>query len=59
MKISPTLFRQHIGWHFDKHWAIQGKRKPIKTKAEQILKERGIQVCTPDDILKEKIPFQK
>nr|CAH7728461.1 unnamed protein product [Callosobruchus chinensis] len=59
MRISPVLFRQHIGWHFTKHWAVQGKRKPTNTGAEKILKQKGVQVFKPEDILYEKKAYEK
>nr|CAI5817023.1 unnamed protein product [Callosobruchus analis] len=59
MRISPVLFAQHIGWHFTKHWAVQGKRKPINTGAEKILKRVGVQVYKPDDILYERKTFEE
>ncbi|KAJ8972293.1 hypothetical protein NQ317_018627 [Molorchus minor] len=54
MRRSVVLFRQHIGWHFIKHWRVQGKRKPLNTGAEKILTEKGIPVCKAEDILNEK-----
>lgn len=59
MKRSATLLRQHIGWHFDKHWSVQGKRKPLNTGAEKVLKERHIPVCQPEDLLQENRVFEK
>ncbi|CAH0550591.1 unnamed protein product [Brassicogethes aeneus] len=54
MKLTPILRKQHIGWHFTKHWQVQGKKKPIETGAEAILTQKGIEVVKPDDILREK-----
>lgn len=59
MRKSPVLFKQHIGWHFYKHWVTQGKRKPLETGAEETLKRRGIRVFQPDDVLKEKRVFER
>ncbi|CAH1956578.1 unnamed protein product [Acanthoscelides obtectus] len=59
MRLSPVLFRQHIGWHFEKHWRVQGKRKPVNTGVEKNLIRAGLQVIKPEDILKEKRTFEK
>ncbi|XP_018563370.1 39S ribosomal protein L37, mitochondrial [Anoplophora glabripennis] len=59
MKRTSVLLRQHIGWHFEKHWRVQGKRKPLNTGAEKILKERNIPFCQPEDIIQEKRVFEK
>lgn len=59
MKISTVLLRQHIGWHFSKNWVVQGRRKPIGTGVEKVLKERNVQVFKPEDILKKKKSFEK
>lgn len=44
MKLTQVLNRQHIGFMFKKHWLVQGKRVPIDTGLESILKEKGIPV---------------
>ncbi|XP_072376589.1 large ribosomal subunit protein mL37 [Diabrotica undecimpunctata] len=59
MRKSPVLLRQHIGWHFYKHWVIQGKRKPLDTGAERILKSKKIPVYDSKDFLIEKREFEK
>ncbi|XP_023013475.2 mitochondrial ribosomal protein L37 [Leptinotarsa decemlineata] len=59
MRKTPVLLRQHIGWHFAKHWVLQGKRKPLDTGAEKILKSKGIAVCKPEDIINEKKESKK
>ncbi|KAF2901428.1 hypothetical protein ILUMI_04752 [Ignelater luminosus] len=58
MKFTAVLFRQHIGWHFKKHWHLQGKRRIIDTNAVKTLKQRGIPVYEPKDILgKKELPL--
>lgn len=58
MKLTVILFRQHIGWHFKKHWRVQGKRKITETSALKILKQNGIPVYEPKDILgKKQLPL--
>lgn len=59
MKITFVLYRQHIGRHFKRHWWEQSKIKPIQTKAEEVLREKGIQVYEPDDILKEQTVLEE
>ncbi|CAH1162951.1 unnamed protein product [Phaedon cochleariae] len=59
MRKTPILLRQHIGWHFTKHWVVQGKRKPLDTGAEEILKQKGIPVYKPEELFREKREFQK
>ncbi|CAG9768034.1 unnamed protein product [Ceutorhynchus assimilis] len=59
MRVTQILFKQHIGWHFKKHWLVQGKRKVVETGAEKILRQKGIVVKDPTEFLREKIPFEK
>lgn len=54
MRLSPRLCHQHIGWNFKKLWQIKQNRKVIYTGVEQKLREKGIPVYQPSDILEEK-----
>lgn len=58
MRLSQVLHRQHIGFMFKKHWLVQGKRVPIDTGVEQLLKTKGIKVEDALDFVKEK-PVQE
>ncbi|XP_030243611.1 39S ribosomal protein L37, mitochondrial [Drosophila navojoa] len=58
MRITNKLYAQHIGWHFKKHWQVQGRRVPRDTGAAAELLKMGIQVKTPDELLNEKKEFQ-
>ncbi|XP_050294808.1 39S ribosomal protein L37, mitochondrial [Anthonomus grandis grandis] len=55
MRVTQILLKQHIGWHFQKHWRFQGKRRVNDTGAEKVLKEKGIPVEDANAFLKEKI----
>lgn len=59
MKITQILFKQHIGWHFAKHWHVQARKKPLATPALKILQDAGIPVHKPEDILTEERTLQK
>ncbi|CAG9860222.1 unnamed protein product [Phyllotreta striolata] len=59
MRITPVLLKQHLGWHFYKHWVVQGKVKPLETGATAILKSKGIPVYDPKDIISEKRTIEK
>ncbi|XP_001662478.2 39S ribosomal protein L37, mitochondrial [Aedes aegypti] len=55
MRFSAVLFRQHIGFHFKKHWIIQGKRVPSETGAQAELAARGIPVVLdPTELIRER-----
>ncbi|XP_003736663.2 39S ribosomal protein L37, mitochondrial [Drosophila pseudoobscura] len=54
MRLTNQLCAQHIGWHFKKHWLIQGKRVPRETGAAAELLRLSAQVRTPNDILAPK-----
>ncbi|XP_018335000.1 uncharacterized protein LOC108743894 [Agrilus planipennis] len=54
MRTTQTLLKQHIGWYFKKHWKIQGKRTPVITSAEKILKNAGFPVYKAEDIASDK-----
>ncbi|CAK1583648.1 unnamed protein product [Parnassius mnemosyne] len=61
MKLSQILNRQHIDFMFKKHWAVQGKRFPIDTGLEHLLKEKGIPVEDALEFVKvhERKPLSK
>lgn len=59
MRLTKSLFRQHIGWHFEKYWHERGKRKIINMKTEAVLKSKGIKVFKPEELLQEKREFKK
>ncbi|KAM3956560.1 mitochondrial ribosomal protein L37 [Aphomia sociella] len=54
MKLSQVLNRQHIGFMFKKHWLVQGKRVPVDTGVEDVLRAKGIPVEDALDFVKEK-----
>jgi len=49
MRLTKTLCAQHLGWHFKKHWLVQGKRVPKETGAAAELLKRGVQVKNPEE----------
>lgn len=53
MRITPALFRQHIGRMFKIHWRIQGQRVPIETDAEAHLKALGVKIFNPNEVVKQ------
>ncbi|XP_055641492.1 39S ribosomal protein L37, mitochondrial [Toxorhynchites rutilus septentrionalis] len=60
MRLSTVLLRQHIGFHFKKHWIIQGKRVPMETGADVELAARGIPVVDPNELIKDhKVPLPR
>ncbi|ALC46851.1 mRpL37 [Drosophila busckii] len=58
MRLTNKLFAQHIGWHFKKHWQVQGRRVPRETGAAAELLKFGIQVKSPEELLNTKHEFQ-
>lgn len=58
MRLTNKLYAQHIGWHFKKHWQVQGRRVPRETGAAAELLKMGIQVKTPDELLNDKKEFR-
>lgn len=59
MRLSPQLCHQHIGWNFKKLWQLKQTRKVINTGLEKKLREKGISVYQPSDILEEKFERPK
>lgn len=55
MRLTNKLYAQHIGWHFKKHWQVQGRRVPRETGAAAELFKLGIQVKPTDEVLNPKI----
>ncbi|XP_053698104.1 39S ribosomal protein L37, mitochondrial [Sabethes cyaneus] len=53
MRFTCVLLRQHIGFHFKKHWIIQGKRIPVETGAQAELEARGIPVVDANEFVLE------
>ncbi|XP_062555418.1 large ribosomal subunit protein mL37 [Armigeres subalbatus] len=54
MRFTAVLLRQHIGFHFKKHWIVQGKRVPNDTGAQAELAAHGLPVVeNPSELLKE------
>ncbi|XP_062127244.1 large ribosomal subunit protein mL37 isoform X2 [Drosophila sulfurigaster albostrigata] len=54
MRLTNKLYAQHIGWHFKKHWQVQGRRVPKDTGAAAELLKMGVQVKTSEDVLNPK-----
>lgn len=54
MRITNTLFAQHIGTMFKRHWQIQGKRTPVKTAAFAALEEKGVPIVEAIDLVNPK-----
>lgn len=60
MRLSTVLLRQHIGFHFKRHWILKGKRVPSETGAEAELVARGIPFVDPNEVIKEhKVPLPR
>ncbi|KAH8306456.1 hypothetical protein KR018_011842 [Drosophila ironensis] len=55
MRLTNRLCAQHIGWHFKKHWQVQGRRVPKETGATAELLKLGVNVRTPEEILNPKV----
>ncbi|XP_064540659.1 large ribosomal subunit protein mL37-like [Drosophila montana] len=58
MRLTNKLYAQHIGWHFKKHWQVQGRRVPKETGAAAELLKTGIQLKTPEEVLNPPIEIQ-
>ncbi|XP_034475449.1 39S ribosomal protein L37, mitochondrial [Drosophila innubila] len=54
MRLTNKLYAQHIGWHFKKHWQVQGRRVPKETGAAAELLKMGLQVKSTDEVLNPK-----
>lgn len=59
MRFTNKLYAQHLGWHFKKHWQVQGKRIPRDTGAAVELEKLGIQIKDPKEVLETKVEFQR
>lgn len=51
MRITSTLYRQHIGFMFQRHWEVQGKRRVGETNAAKDLAQLGKIVSDPKEFL--------
>ncbi|KAL1375215.1 hypothetical protein pipiens_017626 [Culex pipiens pipiens] len=54
MRLTSVVLRQHIGFHFKRHWIVQGKRVPSETGATAELAARGIPVVDPNALIRER-----
>ncbi|KAL1512698.1 hypothetical protein ABEB36_002246 [Hypothenemus hampei] len=54
MRITQILNKQHLGWHFYKHWLVQGKAKIQDTGAEAVLTKHGIKVKDANKYMKDE-----
>jgi len=54
MRLTNKLYAQHIGWHFKKHWQVQGRRVPKETGAAAELLKMGLQVKSTEEVLSPK-----
>lgn len=54
MKLSQTLYKQSLSWHFKKFWVAQSKRKVVDTGAEKVLREKGVTLVRGEEFLVEK-----
>lgn len=54
MKLTHVLNKQHIGWHLKQIWKVQSKRPVAITKAEKVLKQRGVEVVDANDVITRK-----
>ena len=59
MRLTSTLYRQHIGYFFKKHWLVQGKRTLLESGAESELGKRGIDVLDPNDLITEQKKIER
>nr|CAD7425904.1 unnamed protein product [Timema monikensis] len=51
MRVTQTLWRQHIGWTFKQHWKVQRHRVPVATGADLVLSQMNIPVVPAEDIV--------
>lgn len=54
MRFTAQLYRQHIGFMFKKHWAVQGKRVPRDTGAQSEVEKLGLTVVDAKDFVNGK-----
>lgn len=55
MRLTRVLLKQHIGWHFQKHWNVQRKRKVQINPVIKDLQKKGIAIEDPNEFIKEKV----
>nr|CAD7461723.1 unnamed protein product [Timema tahoe] len=51
MRVTRTLWRQHIGWTFKQHWKVQRHRVPLATGADLVLSQMNIPVVPAEDVV--------
>lgn len=54
MKLTQILYRQHIGWHLKQIWKVQSRRQVVLTKAEKLLREKGVDIIDPNEFVRTK-----
>lgn len=59
MKLTQILYKQHIGWHFTKHWHYQARKKVAKADALTVLEKKSVPIHRAEDFLKEERTFEK
>nr|CAD7573702.1 unnamed protein product [Timema californicum] len=59
MRVTQTLWRQHIGWTFKQHWKVQRHRVPLATGADLVLSQMNIPVVPAEDIIAAPCPMRK
>lgn len=59
MRITPCLYRQHMGRMFDRHWHVQRTRKAIETGAEEALRARNITAIDAKEVVAKPKLFTK
>lgn len=59
MKFSQILYKQRIGYHFKKHWLVQGRKKIIDTGAEDNLLKRGATIVKAEELLYKPQQYEK
>lgn len=51
MKLTEVLCRQNIGWHLKQIWKIKSRRQVVLTRAEKVLKEKGVQIEDATEVI--------
>lgn len=51
MRLTQILYRQRIGWHLKQIWKVQSRREVVLTKAEKILREKGVDIIDPNEFV--------
>nr|CAD7405761.1 unnamed protein product [Timema poppensis] len=58
MRVTQTLWRQHIGWNFKQQWKVQRHRVPLATGADLVLSQMNIPVVPAEDIVAAPCPMR-